>query len=141
MWRHVTILVLVTLLLNSEALWGVEPVPGNDEQQAALKLIREVFEADYAKARTSAQKVALSKKLFQAASTIQGDPASRYMLLRTSRDIAAKEGDVRAAFDAIGQLVDKLQASPAAKSLAEEALGMAKGHLELLRELVAANVK
>ncbi len=37
----------------------------------------------------------------------------------------------------IGQLVDDLQAAPAAKSLAEESLGMAKGHLESLRDLVA----
>ena len=42
--------------------------------------------------------------------------------------------------DAIAQLVNDLQTSPAAKSLAEEALGMAKGHLESLRELVQAEV-
>ena len=41
----------------------------------------------------------------------------------------------------IGQLVEDLQAAPAAKSLAEETLGMAKGHLESLRELVAPEVK
>tara|TARA_Y100000814_G_scaffold280100_1_gene243255 strand:+ start:591 stop:1022 length:432 start_codon:yes stop_codon:yes gene_type:complete len=37
---------------------------------------------------------------------------------------------------AIGELANQLQLAPAAKSLAEEALGMAKGHLESLRELV-----
>ena len=37
---------------------------------------------------------------------------------------------------AIGELVGQLQLAPAAKSLAEEALGMAKGHLESLREMV-----
>ncbi len=38
--------------------------------------------------------------------------------------------------DSILQLVGQLQAFPAAKSLAEEALGMAKGHLEAMQELV-----
>jgi hypothetical protein len=36
----------------------------------------------------------------------------------------------------IQELVSQLQAFPAAKSLAEETLGMAKGHLESLQELV-----
>jgi hypothetical protein len=36
---------------------------------------------------------------------------------------------------AIEQLVERLQTAPAAKAIAEEALGMAKGHLETLREL------
>jgi hypothetical protein len=34
----------------------------------------------------------------------------------------------------IEQLVDRLQTAPAAKAFAEEALGMAKGHLDTLRE-------
>ena len=51
--------------------------------------------------------------------------------------IAYQQQDI----ETIGQLVERLQAAPAAKSLAEEALGMAKGHLETLRELVAAEVK
>jgi hypothetical protein len=33
--------------------------------------------------------------------------------------------------------VDRLQAAPAAKSLAEECLGLAKGHLDTLRDLAA----
>jgi hypothetical protein len=37
---------------------------------------------------------------------------------------------------AIQQVVDGLAAAPAARALAEEALGMCKGHLDSLRELV-----
>jgi hypothetical protein len=43
------------------------------------------------------------------------------------QDIAALEG-----------LVEKLQLAPAARTLAEEALGMARGHLETLTEAAAA---
>lgn len=39
--------------------------------------------------------------------------------------------------DGIAGMIDQLQLAPAAKSLAEESLGMAKGHLESLRELAA----
>ena len=45
--------------------------------------------------------------------------------------IAYQQQDI----EMLGDLVEKLQISPAAKSLAEEALGMAKGHLESLKEL------
>jgi hypothetical protein len=37
----------------------------------------------------------------------------------------------------IQQLIGELQPFPVAKTLAEEALGMAKGHLEALQELVS----
>lgn len=40
---------------------------------------------------------------------------------------------------AIEQLVARLQTSPAARSLAEEALGMSKGHLDTLREVAQAS--
>lgn len=39
----------------------------------------------------------------------------------------------------ISALVDELQLQPAAKALAEEALGMSKGHLDTLRELLPEN--
>jgi len=38
--------------------------------------------------------------------------------------------------NAIGDLAEQLQLAPAAKSLNEEALGMAKGHLDSLQQLV-----
>ncbi len=37
----------------------------------------------------------------------------------------------------LGEIADQLQLAPAAQSLAEETLGMAKGHLDSMRELVA----
>jgi hypothetical protein len=40
---------------------------------------------------------------------------------------------------AIQALVDRLHTSPPARALAEESLGMAKGHLDTLRELAASN--
>lgn len=38
----------------------------------------------------------------------------------------------------IAEIVEELRLAPAAQSLAEEALGMAKGHLDSLRELLPA---
>ncbi len=51
--------------------------------------------------------------------------------------IAYQQQDI----DAIGKLIEDLQSVPAAKSLAEESLGMAKGHLESLRDLAPAEMK
>ena len=48
--------------------------------------------------------------------------------------VAYQEQDV----EAIAGLVERLQTSPPGRAIAEEALGMAKGHLETLRELNAA---
>ncbi|MCC6492427.1 MAG: hypothetical protein IT424_05340 [Pirellulales bacterium] len=39
------------------------------------------------------------------------------------------------------RLVERLQTAPAARAIAEEALGMAKGHLDTLRELVQPPAK
>ncbi len=39
---------------------------------------------------------------------------------------------------AIQEIVEQLHECPAARAIAEEALGMAKGHLDSLRELAAA---
>lgn len=48
--------------------------------------------------------------------------------------VAYQEQDV----ETISQLVERLQTAPAGKAVAEEALGMAKGHLDTLRELNGA---
>jgi hypothetical protein len=40
--------------------------------------------------------------------------------------------------EAIADIVGRLSTEPAAKAVAEEALGMAKGHLDTLRELAAS---
>ena len=41
----------------------------------------------------------------------------------------------------ISELVEQASLAPAVKSLAEEALGMAKGHLDTLQETVAEDAK
>jgi len=51
--------------------------------------------------------------------------------------IAYQQQDI----ETIGQLIEGLHVAPAAKSLAEETLGMAKGHLESLQELVPSEMK
>ena len=50
--------------------------------------------------------------------------------------VAFQEQDIAS----IAVLVERLQTAPAAKSLAEEALGMDKGHLDSLQELVSETV-
>lgn len=50
--------------------------------------------------------------------------------------LAAAIGYQRQDIESIRSLIDELQSYPEAKALGEEALGMAKGHLESLQEVV-----
>jgi hypothetical protein len=49
--------------------------------------------------------------------------------------VAAAEKYQEHDLKAVQQVVDSLTGAPAARAIAEEALGMSKGHLDLLREL------
>lgn len=69
------------------------PVPSTESQTQALKLIREVFKADYAK-MGAADKQALAEKLLKQSADPKNDPATRYALLREARDLAAKAADL-----------------------------------------------
>ncbi|TWU25873.1 hypothetical protein [Bythopirellula polymerisocia] len=53
--------------------------------------------------------------------------------------LAAAIGYQQQDIDSIRALIDELQSYPEAKALCEEALGMAKGHLESLQEVLPAS--
>ncbi|NQT36616.1 MAG: hypothetical protein HQ581_03955, partial [Planctomycetes bacterium] len=76
---------------------GKEPVPKAADLRKALTLAREIFEADYAQAKTPAQKSELARKLIDQADKAPGDPAAQFVLLRVARDIAAEAGEAEVA--------------------------------------------
>lgn len=69
-------------------------VPAKEKQDAALATIRDVFQKDYAAAKSSQQQAALADKMLETARGTLDDPASKYVLLRVARDIYVKLGDV-----------------------------------------------
>ena len=55
------------------------PVPNAAAQDAAMKLVGDVFKQDYAAARTDIAKIALSKKMIETARTTRDDLAARWL--------------------------------------------------------------
>jgi hypothetical protein len=167
--RHVVlgacVLGATCLAVSSVGADDRAPVPSSEEIAKAEELIRDLFKADYAKART-ADRIALATKLLQQAKDTKDDPGARYVLLREARDIAAKVGEAALAMEAAGEMAagyqvgvgavraaaaDKLVAATsaptAAATLAEMLLsaasaartaGDAEGELDLLKAAESA---
>jgi WD40 repeat protein len=79
-------------------------VPSVEDQQIAERLVKQAFQAEYAR-RSAADKAALASKLLDKARETNNDPAARYVLLREARDLAAQAGDVAIALAAVDELV------------------------------------
>lgn len=75
--------------------------PSAEEQKQAEERIREVLSAEFAAAKTPAQKVALASRLISLALETDDDPAARYMLAVLARDLATDSGDITRAWEAI----------------------------------------
>jgi len=74
--------------------------PDLEAQEKALKTIREVFQADYAKT-SMGDRHALARKLLNEATATKGDRVSQFVLFRQASDLAAQAGDLSTAFGAI----------------------------------------
>ena len=108
-----TLAVLLTLAFASSLL-GEDTakktsVPADTAQAEATKLIKEVYGDEWAKAKTAAEKQALSKKLLGKANDSKDDPASQFVLLRLARDIATQASDGQTAFQAIDAMAEAFQ--------------------------------
>ena len=90
-------------------------VPADAAEKSAAKLIRDVYGADYDKAKTADQRVALAKKLISDGIDTQDDPVGRYSLFRIARDIATDAGEIETSAQAVDEMgkryaIDTLQA-------------------------------
>jgi len=90
------------LLANRFPLVAQElaPVPSDAAQQAAVRLIEEVYGKEHAHAKTSTAKTALANKLLKEAAESE-DLTNRYVLLRVARDMATQAGDAETAVRAV----------------------------------------
>jgi len=79
------------------------PVPEAAEQKKAEAEIRSVFREDFAK-KTREGKRALAARLLAEAADAKNSPASRYVVLQLSRDLAIEGLDVATIADSIDQL-------------------------------------
>lgn len=81
-----------------------EKPPSEKDQAEALKLVKEVYETEYAAATTPQDKLALAARLFEKAAEDAGDSAARFALLLQARDLAAEAGNLSCALNAIDAL-------------------------------------
>jgi hypothetical protein len=84
------------------------PVPSAAEQKTAEAELRSVFKEDFARKDRDAKR-ALARKLLSQAADEKNTPASRYMVLLLSRDLAVESLDVDTLFGSVDQL-EKLYA-------------------------------
>jgi hypothetical protein len=99
---------LLTMLLVAGQM-PLLPEPAPAAVQESLKLIADVYKTDYAAAKTPQQKVDLAKKLLQDAAATRNDPEGQFALYRAARNMAAQEGDITTAYDAIDQAAKRFQ--------------------------------
>jgi len=150
LFRYCVLVATGILLANCLPLVAQElaPVPSDAVQQAAVKLIEEVYGKEHAQAKTSTAKTALANKLLKEAAASE-DLTNRYALLRVARDMATQAGDAETAVRAVEEIgrsfqVDVFQLKGAAlsqtrksASLTKQRKALAEQALALIEEAVA----
>lgn len=94
------------------------PLPSEAAQQASAKRIADVYKSDYATAKSPQQKVDLAKKLFKDALATKGDAGGQLAMLQASLDLAAQEGDLGTAWQAIDRMAERWQIDAIQRKLA-----------------------
>jgi WD40 repeat protein len=83
-------------------------VPDKKAQDYADKLINDIFQEDFEKAKDAAAKSKLASYLVQQGDETD-DPAAKFVLYRRGRDLAADAGDATAALTAIEKLAKRFE--------------------------------
>ncbi len=92
-------------------------VPGAVDQEQAMKLARDLYKDDLAKAKTAEDKLALARRLFEQAVSAPSADAGTFVLLQLARDTAVQAVDGAAAFTAVDAMAERYQIdAPAMKA-------------------------
>jgi choice-of-anchor C domain-containing protein len=84
------------------------PAPNAIALQKAEKLVKALFQKEYAK-EDPADLLALAADLLKEGEKTKDDPAARFVLFRESANLAARAGDVDAAFQALNILMEEFE--------------------------------
>src|SRR5437667_4303042 len=99
-----------TLLLGLQE-GAKSKVPDGATRREAEKMIRDVFNDEYAK-KDRADRLALARKLLAQEAETKDDPAARFVLFSQASELSAQAGDVVMAFRAIGELTATFDFDP-----------------------------
>jgi hypothetical protein len=86
------------------------PIPTQADQDKSLRLVHQVFAADYADRSVVARK-ALGRKLLNLGLHTNDEPVDRFVLLRESADLSAGVADLSTAWRTIEALADEYEVS------------------------------
>jgi len=108
------VLVAMTFVVTAPVAFAQEktPVPDAASQAKAQELVRGVYGQEYAAAETSAERLALAKKMLDEAAKTKDDPVGHFILLRIAKDVAVLAGDAETALEAVDQLVQTFDVDP-----------------------------
>ncbi len=109
--------------------------PNEASRAAAMKIVAELYEAEWKGAKTASEKTALAEKMTAQAAQTRDDPAGQYVLLQVARDVAVSAGDVTGALRAINLLDAQFEIDAGAMRIA--ALLGAAGAAKLAEQRMA----
>ena len=88
------------------------PKPSDDALAQKRKLVRDVFKEEHEKAKTTADKTALAKKILNEASEGGKEAAEAFALFEWARDLATKAGEPETACAAVDRLTESFDIEP-----------------------------
>jgi hypothetical protein len=83
-----------------------QPHPTDEELEKKRALIRELYQDEYRKAKTSAEKIELGKLMHREGQSTTDDPVGRFELWRIARDVLSREGEFALALAIVDNLED-----------------------------------
>lgn len=119
--RQIASCLLALILIAPHALRAQPaqraPVPDDVQLKEAKKLVAEAYRRDYEAAKTPLQKRAFAKKLLDDAAKTSDDPAARYAMLLTAKNIATNLSDIDFAMQSAQQIAQFYTVDDAATRL------------------------
>jgi formylglycine-generating enzyme required for sulfatase activity len=88
------------------------PVPTEMALAEGLKLARDAYQEQYARAQTPAARRAIAKEMLAKGLEVKNDPLTRFVLLRLARDVALLAEDMGLAYEAIDRMAERFAIDP-----------------------------
>lgn len=88
------------------------PVPSPQEQHRVEKQVRDIFQKDFADARSIEQKAALAAKLFSHGQSTADDPVGRFLLWREACRLYVESGESAKAIQVIDEISQHYDVNP-----------------------------
>jgi hypothetical protein len=85
------------------------PIPSASELKISRDLLRDLFQEDYAAAKTEPQRVQLARTMLDRLPDLGGDIAGQYALLEIVKQISIQAGSVEVALDATDQMTARFE--------------------------------